>query len=521
MNIHDIDVSRLPPVERIDPVHREQIQRIIREQTQGAATDAEALRVVERLIEEAGQGQTWDEEGNRTTIHVQSESDFWSESQIEAAAASQPNNSSQPDTKQQFIAIGFVVVALFLVTWLFIRSRRPAPEITPVVVVEANAGEEFGNGSIDESSVTEINLLGLSDNLGVRTRIGQPATIELLDSRTGSSVTLSVINTPINDRTMPIVPEIAEGQLVAEWVAGTIVNYVVGIPVAVMEQSAVGNTVLVRTDTGATYSFTCTEQLQKQGQESEVFFQDKPGITLFPLPSPRSPVPILWCPYDPTREEIMLSGGITHSRGDQVEIGNIRFSVTDMVINHTLDGQLSLELTGNIQASTGFGTVVMGLNTDNGRYSPRGDQFQATETEQRWLAQFLLPANLVDNQLYLDVRSPTGGSLVFDLGRLTDPVANLQVSLGSIIWDKASQEIEVNIYFTNNGVSSVRLTNTDFSATQGGVNVLTRIIEPTTMPVLAGGNRQTMITIRLLPAVGQGPVNLQILSTVWEINGNP
>jgi hypothetical protein len=517
MSIHDIDTSRLPAVSSIDPVHREQIEGIIQRETQSASTDAEALAIVERLIDEAQRGMTWDEDGNRTTVHVQDETAFWDESQIEAAAT-QSGAGDGPGKQQQMLAVGAIVALLLLVAYLLLGrgSAEAGERIEPVDGDGQDGLVEVGANS----QMMETDLLALSDDLGVRTQIGQPATVELLNPANGASVTLSVINTPVSGRTIPITSEIVEGQMVAQWVAGTVVNYVMGIPVAVMAQMDVGSLILIRTDTAQTYTFTCTERQTRAGQEAEVFFQDRPGVTLFPLPAPANPVSLLWCPYDPSREEILVSGGLTQSIGEPGEVGEVRLTVTGVRLNQTLDGQLALDVTGRIQATSGFGMVVMGLTTENGRYSPRGDQFQAGETEGEWLAEFLLPPALVGSQLMLDVRSPTGGSLMIDLGRLPNPVGSLNVTLGPPIWDEPVREVELPVYITNHGESAALLRAADFVANQGGVDVPIRVTDPILMPTLAHGQRQTMVTLRLSPT-GSGPVSLQILTTVWELSGFP
>jgi hypothetical protein len=520
MSIYDIDSSRLPEVGNIDPVHREQIEAIIQRETQMASTDAEALAIVQRLIEEAQRGMTWDEDGNRTTVHVQDETAFWDESQIEAAA-SQSGAGDQPGRQQQMIAMGAIGLLLLLVAYLMVGGRGgEAEETQPAVMENGETAGELADPAASASPLMGTELLALSDDLGVRTQIGQPATVEMLNPDSGASVTLSVINTPVSGRAIAVTEEIAGGQLVAQWVAGTVVNYVMGIPAGVMEQMGVGTLILIRTDTAQTYAFTCTVKEARAGQEAEVFFQDRPGVTLFPLPAPFAPVPILWCPYDPSGEDVMVAGGLTQRKGEYGEVGNVRFAVTGLALNQMLDGQLALDVTGSIQAMSGFGTVVMGLSSDSGRYSPRGDQFQATEAEAEWLAQFVLPPNLVGNRLFLDARSPTGGSLIIDLGRLPDPAGDLVVTLGRLSWDETAQEAEVEVYIMNNGPSDVRLTAADFAASQGGVDVSIRITDPLVMPTLAPGNRQTMVTLRLSP-IAAGPVTLQLLATVWELYGFP
>lgn len=513
-----IDPNSLPDINTISSVHREQIEAILQRETQAATTDADALAIVDRLIEEAQQGATWDEEGNRTTVHVQDEAAFWDEGQIAAAAAQQGDGA--PGATQQKIAIGAIVLLVLVVGWLLLgRGSNDEPDLEPFVVDENGevlvAANEMG-------PQLGADLLALSDDLGVRTRIGQPATVELLNPATNASMTLSVINTPVDGRTIPITQEIIDGQLVAQWIAGTVVNYVMGVPVRVMSQMDVGSLVLIRTDTAQTHSFICTERQDRAGQETEVFLQNRPGLTLFPLPAAASPVPVLWCPYDPSREEVAVAGGLTQGIGEYGDVGSsgVRFSVTEMVVNQALDGQLALDVTGTIQATVGTGLVVMGLSTENGRYSPRGDQFQAAETENQWLAQFALPENLAGSLLTLDVRSPAGGSLAVDLGRLPNPRADLQVTLGDLTWDAAAGQVEVPVYITNNSPHTARIMATDFAANQGGINVPIRIADPLTMPALAVGDRQTMFMLRLSPVTAD-PISLQVLYTVWEVNGLP
>ncbi|MCP4424864.1 MAG: hypothetical protein GY803_10255 [Chloroflexi bacterium] len=481
--------------------------------TRGAATDNDILSILGALITDTRAGMVWDETGGQQHIVVD-QAAYWDQEQITAEAGLDGLSTNEPGKGMQ-IASGlfFVAILLFAIYYFaFGRNATPASE-TPVddTVMAVSDGEDV---------VVETDLLALGDELGGYIKIGQPATLEILlpDGRAGQ--TLSVVNAPIEDRQMPILDAMRDNELVTEWVAGTTVNQVYGIPPTWMNQAGVNSRILVRTDTGAVYSFVCVQELSATGQQTELFAQDRPGVTLFPLPAPTATIPILWCPYDPEGESAAIAGGLSSSVGQHVEAGNVRLIVDEWFINHSSNGQLNLDVYGRIQSTTDYGSVVISLNTPGGKYSPQGEQYQAAPQEAPWLAQFALPPIVENVPLQLEMRSPLGGVALVDLGRILNLQEFVEVDVSDVAWDVSAQEIEVTVILANTHTnSSVLITNDNFLAHQGGDDSPIRVTEPN-MPYLLAAGERAAFTVILSPRTSNN-VTLSILDTLWEIRGVP
>lgn len=495
---------------QIPPEYLEVLEQKFAAATGAAATDADVLTVVERLIADTRAGMVWDESGNQQHIVV-NQAAYWDEAQI--ATETGLDGAATPSKAMQLIsAVAFVAVLAFAI-YYFAFGRNQQSEAAALPEAEAIATDEAAG------EVVQTELLSLGDELGGQVQIGQPATLEIRGAN-GMAVTLSVINAPIKNRQMPILEAMRAGELVAEWVQGTAVNQVYGIPPAWFAQAGIGQTVLVRTDTGAVYHFVCVEQPAITGQQTELFAQDRPGVTLFPLPAPASPIAVLWCPYNPEREGEAIAGGLSSSMGETVAAGDVRLTVDEWTVNEGREGQLLLDIYGRIQATGAHGSVILSLNTPTGKYTPTGAQYQATAQEAAWLAQFVLPPVAAGTPLQLEARALIGGVVLIDLGRLPDLKSYVAVDVPGVTWHADRGEVELEIALANTHPNStILLTENHFTAQQGGETLALRLTEPT-LPYLLGAGERARFKVRLTPA-GPTNLNVSVFSSFWEIRGIP
>lgn len=504
-----MNTNGLPPVNQIPPEYRSVLEEKYNQITSTTATDAEILAVLDSLIQRTEAGMVWDETGKEQFISV-NQGDYWDESQI-STEVDLSGGGEQPGKTTQIVAIVLLVGAVLFTIWYFVAGRNRSDETEQQLV---------GEIATIEAPPVEASTLLIGDELGERVKIGQPASLEV-QLPDGRSITFGVVNAPVEDRQMPILDAMRLNETTAEWVAGTVVNQVYGLPPAWITQINPGSQVLMRTDTGAVYHFMCLEKTGISGQENELFAQNRPGMTLFPLPAYGTPIPVIWCPYNPENERAMIAGGLSASLGEHVNAGNVRLVVDDWYINEEMDGQLHLNVLGRIQTLDGaYGSVVLNLNTSTGKYSPVGDQYQATDQESTWLAVFVLPKVSQGATLQLEVRSPLGGAALVNLG--TSPLldAFITVNVSNASWNDPDKKATANITLVNTHPrSSILVKNEMFQAQQGGGAIGLRITEPTLPYQLRAGER-LVLSAEITPA-NENNINLLILNAIWEIRGIP
>lgn len=518
-----LDGQLLPDISQIDPDHIEQIENILAQRTAHAATDAEALEIAHEIYNSLLNGMVWDEEGLEQQV-LTGGADDWSPEQIEAQAL--VSSGADLEKKKRDAILWGVIMLVVLVGGVYMIFLRGDKAKESVVEEGENGGvvTEVEILDVTEPGVAErIEILELGGDLGGDVRLGVPRTLELLPDGAETSSTLAVLVAPIGtEGVIPIADQIRDGEeLVTEWIQGTFVNFSFGVSARVIDDMKAGGRAIIRTTSGANYSFLCEPSRVYAPQETEtIFSQSRPGATLFPLPSPEERVNVIWCVYDPTNEEVDLVTNVV-SLSEMAEIGNIHMSVQSVSVDERPDGQIDYHVRGTLQTTSGVETVLVNLDSTAGRYSPLGDEFMATDNKAEWLAEFVLPPSFVGSVVNLDVRNPIRGeSASFLLGEIPNPRNGLRAHINErdLVWDMGSGEVEVIVKVSNEGDGTARLTTEDFNAYhQGGANVQIRFID--FMPVLIPQGQTVDITIRLLPASGTGTLFIQILNGLWEIQG--
>lgn len=499
----EIDRTHLPELNQIAVSYRETVVGYMHQRTARATTPQEALAMLDALINEVVKsGLVLDEEGNEQRLLV-GEAAYWTPDQLQAEAQTAVTDTSS--NSFGLVILGGLMLLLVWFGWQVFGGSDETSATEDVATLAETSKIE---------AVSDESLLALSDDFGVRTAIGQPATLQL------GQMTFSVLNVPTENRQLPIAEAVQEGELVAQWLAGTVVNQSFGIhpdllEVLLVEQEMGSLTAVIRTDTAQTHAFRCAEKRTLTLQQTELLAQDRPGLTLFPLPAPSQTFTALWCPYDPTHE---TSGqAVTASIGETIRVGDVSLMVETLTAHETSDGQLAVDVAGTLWVDEAIvnpasATAVLGLLTNSGnRYSPIGDTFQAEVTRNRWLATFQLPLALEGETVFLVVQSPLGESAQIVLPTLPMPKEQLAVMLKNPQWEAGT--LTLDLIITNEGDSTAYVTPDSIMVQQAGA-VLP--LQQTDLPILIHPQQQKEIVIGVVPT-GEAVVEIGIGNGRWQV----
>jgi hypothetical protein len=520
----------MAPSSRIDPVYLERTLKPwwARERAgRGVATDADELALAQewrgRFAED---GIAIDETGKSWSFRAPE----WDRADVEAVAAilGEKRRDDSLVLPLAVLAVGILGLVGLLV-WFAAGGRGPSRS-APVragegIVVATN--EASGAIALDASITDLASALALRDKLGVKTNLGMPVTLEIISPGPDglASQTLSLVPAPVDrDGRMAILREVESGGPVGQWAFGTVVNYVVGVHQQVVDQIRPGSTVIIRTSTAAAYHFTCPEPARQVApQETEIFRQSEPAVTLFPLPATRLPASVAHCLLD--SRTLLAAAPLVSSLGQSVTVGGIELRVEEVAAEDRLDGGISLRVTGSIVATEAqvSPSVLIGLDSSAGPFSPLGNEFMATRAPSRWLALFELPPRFAGAEARLNVQAALGSdSAVVDLERIPRAADALVYGLEAVAWDATAQAIVASVRVQNPAPGSAYLAAESFAAWQGSERAagLVRGSEPL-LPLLLPPGQHVLVQLRLLPAAGAGPIRLTTGREIWEITGSP
>ena len=371
------------------------------------------------------------------------------------------------------------------------------------------------------------NVLELADDLGGRVELGQPRTIEIRHRTTEENITLAIVPAQVDEN--GLIPYFKpnsygdETEEVAVWVFGTVINYVFGIPEEMVRDLTLDDTILMRTATGAVYTFAVTEQFTAEPQEVELFSQRQaPGITLFALPASGEPLPMARAVYLAANEELTGLAPVA-AVGEEISINGISFAVNAVSVDQELDGLLSVQVIGHIGASettSASNPLLVSLTTPTGQYAPEGGgQLYAGPTAGEWALSWRLPADLLLESARLLATSLYDEGAVIDLGSMPSPEKALSLIVLNADWDELNGEATVFLEVTNEGQSTARLDSSYLEMTQQGGDVPATILPEVPTLIEPGGH--VLLEIRFRSLVPGMPVLLKAGQTLWEIQGLP
>ncbi len=183
-------------------------------------------------------------------------------------------SGGQSSSKDMVQGLAMFAAAILVAVWFFWPSSESQGEeaLTPTVTAEAAAGE----ATPTPLPTLESELLAdIVDSAGVRTDLVVPRTLEVK----GVSFVVQPVRITAGDWPFP------DDERAVSWVFGTVVNYVMGLEASAQNKEllaslALGDELLLRMSTGSAYRFAFLDAMRVAPQASEVFRQNRPGLTL-------------------------------------------------------------------------------------------------------------------------------------------------------------------------------------------------------------------------------------------------
>lgn len=199
-----------------------------------------------------------------------------------------------------------LVAALAVAAWFFWPKGdgRSEADLTPTVdPAEMNAA-----ATATPIPTLEAELLADIVDAGVKTSLVVPRTLEVK----GVSFVVQPVKVTAGDWPRP------DDERAVSWVYGTVINYTLGLEATAANKQLLsslgpGDMLLLRMSTGAVYRFAFADMVKVAPQASEVFRQNRPGLTVALLgdeeESSRTVVRAL---YLPESELGLETTGVTH-----------------------------------------------------------------------------------------------------------------------------------------------------------------------------------------------------------------
>jgi hypothetical protein len=286
-----------------------------------------------------------------------------------------------------------------------------------------------------------------------------------------------------------------------------------------------GDDIIMRTATGAVYTFTVSRQFTAEPQQVELFSQrQSPGLTLFALPAGGKPVPVARAVYLAANEELTGLGQVA-ALGETIEVGGAPLTVTAVTVDETADGLLAIRVSGEVgegRAPAAAQPLLLSLITPAGQYGPEsGGQLYAegSDGDGRWQAVWRLPPGFVFGQARLHLASLYDQAALVDLGTLARPAEGLAFRVSKASWDERTAEGVVTVVVTNGSAGAARLDGAQFRLSQQGGDIA-RTIQPH-LPLLLEPGATVALELRFRPSLAGLPVLLQAGPTLWEVSNLP
>jgi len=239
------------------------------------AADAEIVRDLLRAVREEGLTPTAD--GGVSFVRPGAV-DWRAPGAVEATRAALAGNIADPtagstgDSKDVLVGIVALVAVILGGLWYFgaFSSSSAAADtaaLTPTVTVDLTAATPTPIPTL------EADLLSVSG--GAKTGLVSPRTLDIH----GVSFVVQPVSISGGAWQLPDDPR------AVSWVSGTVVNYVFGIEATAENKTLLsglrpGDELLLRMNTGATLRFAVADTVRVAPQASEIFRQNRPGLTL-------------------------------------------------------------------------------------------------------------------------------------------------------------------------------------------------------------------------------------------------
>ncbi|MCP4996943.1 MAG: hypothetical protein GY934_24675 [Gammaproteobacteria bacterium] len=263
-------------------------QRRVDESGAGGS-DKDELRVAREVLEATtADGLTPTADGG--VSYVRRKGADWSDpdvmnaarSEIEGSEGSGGSVKSGGGGNREMLQGVLIMVAVLLGGgyWFFFSGDSPeeavAVDVTEEATEEATRARFSGEATPTPLATLEAELLAdIVDSSGVKTGLVVPRTMEIK----GVSFVVQPVQITSGDWELPL------EERAVSWVYGTVINYVIGIEATAANKSLLasltaGDEFLVRMSTGDVYRFAYADAVRVSPQASEIFRQNRPGVTL-------------------------------------------------------------------------------------------------------------------------------------------------------------------------------------------------------------------------------------------------
>lgn len=201
---------------------------------------------------------------------------------VGAGNNTRPQAKGKSGKKDLLQGVAFIALALLAIGWFFWPSGDdPATTSGEEDVALAAPGAQQGNDELFMPTPTpvptlETELLADIVEAGTKTKeLVVPRTLEIK----GVSFVVQPVKIGVGDWPLP------EVERAVSWVHGTVINYVMGLEGSPANKELLaslqpGNQVLLRMSTGVVYRFVYADTVRVAPQASEIFWQNRPGLTL-------------------------------------------------------------------------------------------------------------------------------------------------------------------------------------------------------------------------------------------------
>jgi hypothetical protein len=432
------------------------------------------------------------------------------------------------EKRNLFLKVGglALVAVVFLVLVSRGRAERdmsltPTPEPTVLAGSATPTPEILAVTGADDS----LQTIG---GLGGALTIGRPASLELHYRSSEEVVALPIDpaqTTPKGELRFSETVMLSDNP-VAVWLAGTVVNYAIGIPDSLARNLQPGDVVNLQTNTGATLPFVVsTTALHDHHEASSLLSQNRLGLTLFSLPAPtEDQVTVVWADYS-----VQLATTASASRvgvGETFTLADMTMRVDGWRYDQVAEASFQITVSTTTTITTPFSNQAQRLLS----LSSPADQTPAvthsfTQTGRvRETTTFTVGESFLDQPLTLELRILPGGDFRFiTLGELPHPQTLLAV--GDVLtatWDAAAGGGVVQATVTNTGSGTLLLTPDFFQMREqshGGEYRLMPMQAEPRLPLALSSAQTVQVRLTFVPM--QSVVVLLIGWGEWEITGFP
>lgn len=191
--------------------------------------------------------------------------------------------------KELIQGVLMLVAGLAAALWFFWPAQGTAGKdnVKETPVAEATT-EASAEATVTPIPTLQSELLSDIVDAGVKTSLVVPRTLEVK----GVSFVVQPVQIKAGDWSMP------DDERAVSWVYGTVINYAFGMEStpdnkALLSSLKAGDTIVLRMSTGPVYRFAFADVIRVSPQASEIFRQNRPGMTIALLGDEEAPTRIV------------------------------------------------------------------------------------------------------------------------------------------------------------------------------------------------------------------------------------